>query len=147
MNDYLERAPFQWVASELEEIARTDPDFDVSRQNGMRPLIDLLGYNRRGKYTGAITILLDRGARVDPERHRWVCPLENCYTAADVELLVRYGADVSRARYLTGGDMRWALCDAGHNTWSYLSTTGLMMVLAHPRFCEDLARLVVELAQ
>ena len=157
MNQYLHLHTNEWNRARIEELAITDPDFDVRPPGHLQPLKYLLWNNISGIYTKAITILLDRGARVNPvlrDRGARVNPvgqehgtLDYATTREDVNLLIRYGADVNHVRYPYGSEVTTALCDAGYATWSYRKPTVLRMILAWERVAEDLARLVVELTQ
>ena len=150
MNLYL-ALRLRFDAARLEELARTDPDFDTDT-DGLCPLARLLWYNEDGSYTKAIMILLDRGARVNHVNVHGNCALVFCRNRSDFNMLISRGADVDLvAPVLPRLDITDALFEAGlsraHPVRRRVQKEVGLVVLASPRLCEDLARLVVELTQ
>ena len=154
MNDYF-RAVFlpHWSATVIEGLARTDPEFDAYFDAWNRPLDLLIYFNSRGDYTTAIKTLLDRGADANNVNSSRECVLEFCKRPEDVALLATYGAEPDLVRQPTAYyGVNQAYWEAGgtmvrHDKHWELRRAVQVIVLAHPRLCEDLARLVVELTQ
>ena len=146
MNAYIEsRLSREWNAAALEEIALSDPDFDVE-SFGRRPLHWMLSCNISGRMSGVVKILLDRGASVDKHDVLGNTPLMEAMTKHDFDLLIKYGADVTGAR--ENADLCWVY-EAGAPGWEkgWPRRTIAYAVLASPRLCEDLARTIIELTQ
>ena len=134
MHAYIRR--HTWNYDTLLHLARTAPDFDDPDNHGCTLLYHLVSM---ALWEDIQDILLDRGANVNHLTSSGDRPLDVCRTSFEFKQLMHYGADpdlVSGSAHIPSIWFTWA--GSGGDPAEVAQC-----VLAHTRFCEDLARLVV----